>query len=118
MLACFKAYDNFAKPRITPIFAAMFNNLQKKWKVGPWQLLLILCTFAIGGSITGYFGRKIMHLLDIDDGWFFLPVYIIIITILWPLMVLVISIPLGQYRFFTGYLRKIGTRMGLIKSKK
>ncbi len=108
---------SFVNRGLNPTFAAMFKNLQKKWKVGPGQLLLILCTFAIGGSITGYFGRKIMHILDIDDGWLFLPVYIIIITILWPLMVLVISIPLGQYRFFSGYLKKIGLRMGFIKSK-
>jgi hypothetical protein len=108
--------SSFAKPPLKPTFAAMFEKLRKKWKVGGWQLLLILFTFAFGGSITGYLGRKAMHFLDIDDGWFFLPVYIIIITILWPLMVLIISIPLGQYRFFAAYLRKIGLKMGIIKS--
>ncbi len=32
-------------------------------------------------------------------------------------MVLIVSIPLGQFRFFTVYLKKIGVRMGLIKQK-
>lgn len=100
-----------------PTFAPMFEKLRKKWNVNGLQLLLILCTFAIGGSLTGYVGRRLMHLLQIDDGWFFLPVYIILITLIWPVMVLIVSIPLGQFRFFTVYLKKIGARMGLIKQK-
>lgn len=96
----------------------MFEKLRNKWNVNGLKLALILSTFAIGGSITGFVGRKIMHFLEVDDGWFFLPIYILLITILWPVMVLIVSIPLGQFSFFTVYLKKIGTRMGLVKSKK
>lgn len=106
-----------AYQHLNPTFATMFEKLQKKWGVGPLKLLLILCTFAIGGSFTGYLGRKIMHFLSIDDGWFFLPVYIIIITILWPFMVLLVSIPFGQYSFFVNYLKKIGAKMKIINKK-
>lgn len=107
-----------ARQSFHPTFAPMFEKLQKKWNVNLFQLVLILCTFAVGGSLTGFIARKLMHLLQIDDGWFFLPVYIILLTLLWPLIVLLISIPLGQYRFFTVYLKKIASRMGLIKTKK
>jgi hypothetical protein len=95
----------------------MFEKLQKKWKVNGLQLLLILCTFAIGGSLTGYLGKKIMNLLPIEQGWLWVLIYILLVTLIWPLAVLLISIPFGQFRFFTGYIRKIGAKMGLIKPK-
>lgn len=93
----------------------MFERLRKKWKVNGFQLLLILCTFAIGGSVTGYAGKRIMPLFGIDTPWLYIPVYILLVTLLWPMMVLLISIPFGQFRFFAGYLKKIGKRMGLVK---
>jgi formyltetrahydrofolate-dependent phosphoribosylglycinamide formyltransferase len=95
----------------------MFERLRKKWKVGPLQLALILCTFAIGGSLTGYAGRKLMNLLEIDQRWLWILIYIVLITILWPFAVLIVSIPFGQFKFFRGYLKKIGKRMGVISSK-
>lgn len=93
----------------------MFERLQKKWKVNGLQLLLILCTFAIGGSLTGYVGRKLMNFISIEQGWLWVIVYILLITLLWPMAVLVVSIPFGQFRFFTGYLKKMGRRMGIKK---
>ena len=91
----------------------MFEKLQQKWKVSGLQLVLILCTFAIGGSLTGLAGKKIMNLLGIGQDWFWAIVYILLITILWPLAVLLVSIPFGQFRFFTRYIRKIGKKMGI-----
>jgi hypothetical protein len=93
----------------------MFDRLQKKWKVGGWQLLLIILTFAIGGSLTGYIGKKIMNLLALQQDWLWAIVYILFITILWPVMVLLISIPFGQFRFFIKYIRKIGEKVGLVR---
>lgn len=88
----------------------MFERLQKKWKVNGLQLLLILCTFAIGGSLTGYTGRKLMNLLGIGPNWLWILIYIVVVTLLWPMAVLLVSIFFGQFRFFIGYLRKMGRR--------
>ena len=96
-----------------PVFYNMFSRLQQKWKVGGVQVLLILCTFAIGGSLTGYVGRKLMNLFSIEANWLWVLVYILVVTLLWPLAVLLVSIPFGQFRFFTGYLKKMGRRMGI-----
>ena len=93
----------------------MFEKLRQKWKVGPLQLALILCTFAIGGSLTGYAGKKIMNLLPIDADWLWAIVYILLVTIIWPIMVLLVSIPFGQFRFFSSYTKKLGQKLGLIK---
>ncbi len=95
----------------------MFEGLQQKWKVKSGQLALILCTFAIGGSMTGWVAKKIMNVLVIEQDWLWAVIYILLVTICWPLMVLVISVPFGQFRFFSRYIKKLGTRMGLVKDK-
>lgn len=95
----------------------MFDKLQKKWKVSGLQLALILCTFAIGGSLTGFAGKKIMNLAAIEQDWIWAIVYILLITVIWPLAVLLISIPFGQFSFFIKYIRKIGAKMGIGKSR-
>ncbi|HUR65271.1 MAG TPA: DUF6787 family protein [Chitinophagaceae bacterium] len=91
----------------------MFERLQKTWRVGGLQLFLIICTFAIGGSLTGFAGKKIMNLLSIQQDWLWAIIYILLITILWPLAVLVVSIPFGQFAFFIKYIRKIGAKLGV-----
>lgn len=95
----------------------MFDKLKQKWKVSGLQLFLIICTFAIGGSFTGFVGKKIMNLLAIGQDWIWAIVYILLITLIWPFAVLLVSIPLGQFRFFKIYIRKIGMKMGLMKSE-
>ena len=94
----------------------MFEQLQKKWKVNSLQLALILCTFAIGGSATGFAGKKIMNALAIGQDWLWTLVYILLITIIWPMAVIVISIPFGQFTFFIKYIRKIGNKIGIGKT--
>ena len=85
----------------------MLDRLQKKWGVSPTRLLLILITFALGGSATGFVGRKIMDLTGIENPWAYIPVYIIVVTLVWPLMVLLVSIPFGQFIFFRKYIAKL-----------
>lgn len=96
----------------------MFERLQKKWKVNGLQLALILCTFTIGGSATGFVGKKIMNALSIGQDWLWAVIYILLVTLLWPLMVIIISIPFGQFRFFNAYIHKLGQKMGVIREKK
>lgn len=92
----------------------MFEKLRKKWKVTGWQLMLIIFTFAVGGSITGFAAKKIMNLLSVQQDWLWAILYIILVTLLWPLAVILVSIPFGQFSFFIKYIRKIGQKMGLI----
>jgi formyltetrahydrofolate-dependent phosphoribosylglycinamide formyltransferase len=93
----------------------MFERLQKKWNVGGLQLALIISTFAIGGSLTGYAGKKIMNVLAVGEDWLWTVIYILLITLIWPLAVLIVSIPLGQFAFFIKYIRKIGKRLGIVR---
>jgi hypothetical protein len=93
----------------------MFSRLQQKWKVSGIRLALILCTFAIGGSATGWLGKKIMNWLAIQQDWLWGVIYIVLMTLLWPLMVLVVSIPFGQFNFFRNYIRKLGEKLNFLR---
>ncbi len=96
----------------------MFEKLKNKWKVSGLQLFLILCTFAIGGSLTGFGAKKIMNLLTVQADWLWAILYILLLTIIWPMMVLLVSIPFGQFRFFNNYTRKLGKKLGVLKPEK
>ncbi len=89
----------------------MLKKLQEKWKVSGLNLLLIIATFALGGSLCGYVGRRLLGLTDIDKGIWWFVLYILVITLLWPIAVILVSIPLGQFAFFKKYLQKIYARI-------
>jgi hypothetical protein len=89
----------------------MLERLKKRWKASGLRLILILCTFAVGGSLTGYAGKKLMNGLNVGNPVAYVIIYILLITILWPLAVLLVSIPLGQFSFFKKYITRLGNRI-------
>ncbi len=90
----------------------MFDKLKQRWKVNGINLILIITTFAIGGSLCGYAGRKLLELTNLDKGPVWVMLYIILVTLLWPLSVLLVSFPLGQFSFFKKYIGKVLKRFG------
>lgn len=95
----------------------MFDKLKQKWNVSGLQMGLIISTFAIGGSLTGFAGKKIMNFLVIEQDWIWAIVYFLLITLIWPFAVMIVSLFFGQFRFFKNYIRKIGLKMGVVKSE-
>ena len=89
----------------------MFQRLQNKWKVKGWQVLIILIIFALGGSLTGFAGRKLMNLFEIEMVGLYIIIYVLLITIIWPFAVILVSIPFGQFSFFKKYVLRIGNRL-------
>ena len=89
----------------------MFSGLKKRWNVNGWRLLLILITFAVAGSATGYLGKMLMSFLGIETVWLYIIIYVVAITIIWPLMVVLVSLFFGQFNFFRGYLERMGKRI-------
>ncbi len=92
-------------------FCRMFKRMKEKWNVSWMRFILIFTTFALGGSLCGYLGKKLLGYADIDSRILFVIAYIMVVTLLWPMCVLLISIPLGQFNFFRNYLAKMGRRM-------
>ncbi len=89
----------------------MFRKWKEHWNVNSINLALIIATFALGGSLCGWVGRKILLLSGLEKGigWFL--IYIILISLLWPVSVLLVSIPLGQFRFFKQYIMRIWNKV-------
>ena len=92
----------------------MFERLQQRWKVGPFQIVLIIACFALGGSLTGYSAKKIMDAFSVEEDWLWTIVYILLVTIIWPLAVLIVSFFFGQFKFFKAYVTRLGRKIGLV----
>ncbi len=89
----------------------MLEKLKKRWQVNMLGLILIIGTFALGGSLCGIAGEKIMLWSGLEKNALWYVLYILIISALWPVCVLLISIPLGQYLFFSTYLHRVKNRL-------
>ncbi len=96
----------------------MFERLKARWKVNTINLLLIIATFALGGSLCGYAGRRLLLLTNLEKGIAWVVLYVLLVTLLWPVCVLLISIPLGQFAFFRRYIIRIGKKMSGKKAGK
>lgn len=95
----------------------MFQKLQKRWGVSAIRVVLVLCTFAVGGSFSGWAARKLMPILELDKGAIYWLVYFVMVTLIWPVSVLTFSIIFGQFTFFKGYLGRMAKRMGFARKK-
>jgi formyltetrahydrofolate-dependent phosphoribosylglycinamide formyltransferase len=102
----------FAEPfhKFLQHICQMFEKLKRHWKVNGVNLILIITTFALGGSLCGYAGRKLLALTNMDKGFLWILLYILLVTLLWPVAVLLVSIPLGQFAFFKKYIGKVFRR--------
>ncbi len=89
----------------------MFKRLKEKWKVSWLQFVLIFCTFALGGSLCARVGRWLLELVHLENTVVYYIIYIPLITLFWPICVLVVSIPLGQFKFFKNYLLRVWNRI-------
>ena len=90
----------------------MFDKLKNKWGVNGFRLFLILCTFAIGGSLSGRVAHYILNnVFEIENRAVSIVAYVLLITILWPVCVLLVSVLFGQFNFFKKYLARVGRRI-------
>jgi len=99
----------------------MFEKLKLKWKVeSNLQLILILCTFAVTGTLTAYISGEITAWVGFTDQTFWLWKLLLRMSILifgYQVIILVVSFFFGQFRFFWNYEKKILAMMGIIKKK-
>ena len=96
----------------------MFKKWQEKWKVGPRQLFLILCTFAVTGTLTAWISRKVTAWagMDADTPWvlgFLLRLGVLVFG--YQVIILGVSFLFGQFPFFWDYEKKILRRFKLMK---
>ena len=87
------------------------NKLQQKWGVGQVQFWLIMTTFALGGSLSGYLNKQILNLVFLEKNAAYWLIYPLLLTILWPFSVILVSFLTGQFSFFKGYLGRMWGRL-------
>jgi hypothetical protein len=58
-----------------------------------------------------------LGLTGMEKGALWVVVYVLLVTILWPMAVILVSIPLGQFTFFKNYLSKVFARISGKKRK-
>lgn len=89
----------------------MLHRLKERWNVSWGGFTLIFITFALGGSACARLGNWLLSFVLSEKTAVYWLLYIPLISLLWPVCVLVISIPLGQFYFFRNYLRRIGRKL-------
>lgn len=96
----------------------MFQRLQQKWKVSGTQFFLILCVFAITGTTTAYLTRQVTYWLQLPSSspWYWV-IKVAILIFGYQVIILLVSIPFGQFNFFWSYEKKILRRMKIMRSQ-
>lgn len=100
-------------------FACMFERFKQKWNVSGTRLFLILCVFAITGLTTAYITRQItewFHLVPAEAGYWLLKLAVLIFG--YQFLILLVSVPFGQFRFFWEYEKKILRSIGRLFGRK
>ena len=87
------------------------QKLREKWGLAPLQFWLVILTFALGGSLSGRLCSYLLKMAFSEKNWAFWLVYPVVLTILWPFSVLFVSFFTGQFRFFKGYLGRVGAKL-------
>lgn len=96
----------------------MFQRLKERWKVNGLQLFLILCVFALTGTTTAYLTRQVTYWLNLgpSSAWFWV-LKIAMLVFGYQVLIILFSIPFGQFRFFWNYEKKILRKLRIIKSE-
>lgn len=88
----------------------MFEKLKAKWKVTGVQFVLIMCTFAVTGTLTAVVSRFITGWVGFTEQTFWLWKFLLRLAVLvfgYQAIILVVSFFFGQFQFFWAYEKKI-----------
>jgi hypothetical protein len=98
----------------------MFEKLKQRWKVTGTQLFLILCVFAITGTTTAFISKAITSWVGLTPAsplWQRAGLRGLVLIFGYQFIILLVSIPFGQFQFFWNYEKKILRKFGLVKKE-
>ena len=96
----------------------MFKSLLKHMKIDSFfQFVLVMVVFAITGSLSLIVTVLLFEIFNLNVDSFsplvFWPLRIIFIFFVYQVLLLIIAIPFGQFRYFWQFEKKILSRFGL-----
>lgn len=99
----------------------MLQKLKTRWHIeSNLQLILILLTFSVTGSLSVMVRRPIFEYLGIDATtslWVKIPMSILIITPAYQILLIIIGTLLGQFKFFWAFEKKMVSRFQFNKKE-
>ena len=95
----------------------MFKSLLKHMKIESFfQFVLVMIVFAITGSLSLIVTVSLFEVLNLNNDSFsplvFWPLRIIFIFFVYQVLLLIIAVPFGQFRYFWQFEKKILSRFG------
>ena len=96
------------------------NKLKLKWGIeSNFQIILILIVFAITGSLSLVVSDPILQFIGLSKDsvnvWIFTPLRLIIVFPVYQVLILIVGLLFGQFKFFWQFEKKMLIRMGLSK---
>ena len=93
-----------------------FTKLKNKWNVkNNFEVILILLTFSITGSLSIYVAKPVLHFFNINketlNVWAYYPLRILIIFPCYQVLLMIVGTLLGQFRFFWEFQKRTLGRM-------
>ena len=99
----------------------MLQKLKNRWEIeSNFQLILILLTFSITGSLSVMVRQPIFEYLNIDAStslWVKIPLSLLIITPSYQILLIIVGSILGQFNFFWAFEKKMLSRFRFGKQK-
>lgn len=99
----------------------MLQKLKNRWQIeNNFQLILILLTFSVTGSLSVMVRRPIFEHLGIDAAtslWVKIPMSILIITPSYQVLLIIVGSLLGQFKFFWAFEKKMLSRFRFSKKE-
>ena len=95
------------------------EKLKQRWGLtSNFQVLLIIIVFSINGSFAAFIAKPVTEFIGLSaettNPWFFWPVRIILIFVIYQITLPLVGFFFGQFKFFwTFFTKKMLVRMGL-----
>lgn len=99
----------------------MIRNLKQRWNIqSNLRVVLILAVFALTGTAALWVRKAVWPLLGLNADtaiWIKVMMYVLIIFPAYQILLLVIALLLGQFRFFWAFEQKMLRRIGIFPRK-
>lgn len=96
----------------------MIEKLKQRWDLKTnWDVIAVLCVFAVNGSFAAYIGKPLFKFLNFSsetmNPWFYYPIRILAIFIIYQTTFPIIGWLFGQSKFAINFEKKFLSRLGL-----